>query len=673
MPSINILHNNSSITNLSDFGIEHQIVFSSDFTVNDLLNYDGNKERIQQSYLLSPNSEEEANVNRLESPTFIKVPVERINKEIILTESQNLVIPNKNFELFWGEEITSLISSQKFRLNNNRAKSKYGNYKQKVSYNVFVFCKALGDLNSAGKLINITPFVDLLTTNVGENGGNFSIKLSPAMCEFDEKEGWVYSRLFNTKNDERVLQKSSVHDVDEKRRLCFFSNVIQSNDLVFIQFDKTENADLFLSNDILPSGDYDMIGLIDSVPNSYDSLSADISVDLQGRDLMKLFIEDGAYFFPLDFANNDNGFINGDTRSFKRLVDGQLEFFNAYLDRTVESCLKFIVNQLSNIKIVDNDLFKHYEERVKTYQISDKDYVEQDVEGIWQIIRLIFDSEIDSRRIVDSSVTTDSGSLLNFINKVCQQPFVEFFGDTYGDKYHLIIRKPPHTGYSIQNYIKSGLVIDIFEDDVINDNLSFDDSEVFSWYRLIPKGNFFGDSSDISLVEFPAIFLKEYADIWGSRPLQIVSNYINYTGNTSSNKKVNLEYLKMQSLQDLAFIVESNAYLPFTRKGSITINGDRRIRRGSFVRLVGTGEIFHVDQVSQSAVNGETVDRQTNVIVSRGMVEKNIFDVTNNYFNIVNLNKDEKGQSQSVNFSVNSDVFKFFLKRRQFVKTNQLA
>ena len=67
------------------------------------------------------------------------------------------------------------------------------------------------------------------------------------------------------------------------------------------------------------------------------------------------------------------------------------------------------------------------------------------------------------------------------------------------------------------------------EDDVIESaDLKFDDSEVYSWYRLTPRGNFFGDSKGISLLQFPAIFFPEYAEIWGSRPLSIVSNYIDY-------------------------------------------------------------------------------------------------------------------------------------------------
>jgi hypothetical protein len=655
MVSIEIFHNNPSINNLTDFANEHQIVINSDFSIQDFFKFEGNDQRIKQSYSIFPIPEETASPQRLESPVLIKVPVDRINKEIMLTESKNLVVVNKNFKVFWSKEIEKILKNNRFKISKN-------NQKQKVQFNVFLYSKTLESL------IDISDFIESISTNVAENGGNFNIKISPITGYFDKDLNLKFNNL--TQNTD-FIHKSSIHKNEKgERNLFFFNLAIQTNDVIFIQFDKAKtisDESYKISFAELAENDFDMIGLVDSNSVSYSAENVEVSIDISGRDLIKLIIEDGAYFFPLDFAKNNNGFINGDSRSFKRLVDGQLEFFNAYLDRTIEQSIKFIFNQLSNIKVVTKDLFKFYKESVTTYEINDKNYIEKHVEGIWQCVRLVFDEEIQKRRIVDSSITTDSGSLLNFVNKVCQKPFVDFFCDTYGDKFYFIIRKPPFTGFSINSYKQNDLIIDIEEEDIHNEQFNFDDSEVYSWYRLIPRGNFFGDSDNISLVEFPAVYFQEYAEIWGSRPLQQVSNYIDYFGLSSSNNKVNLEYLKEQSLQDLSFLIEINCYLPFTRKGSITINGDRRIKRGCFIRHKGTKEIFHVDSVSQSAFSNTSVDRTTQINVSRGMVER--FTNLNekfNYFNIINLNKDKSGKSTDINFKVNKEVFDFFLKRKQF-------
>lgn len=163
------------------------------------------------------------------------------------------------------------------------------------------------------------------------------------------------------------------------------------------------------------------------------------------------------------------------------------------------------------------------------------------------------------------------------------------------------------------------------------------------------------------------------------------------------------------------YLVESNIYLPFTRKGSITLPyGDRRIKKGTFVRFKPTGEIFYVDSVTNNLSCGNTsVDRTTTINVSRGMVEKYIKgveigssqsvsatgDITGDiatggilpeftvsvakrikygYFNIVNteliksvLIEGVSGSKKTksvfkTNFSTNKEVFDFFLHRKQF-------
>ena len=115
--------------------------------------------------------------------------------------------------------------------------------------------------------------------------------------------------------------------------------------------------------------------------------------------------------------------------------------------RSVAKSTKKIDDPISNYKQVD------------VTSSSNKDAIEQDnvvsnntknnivgerlAPGIWQITKLIMDSSVSHRQIFDSSISMQTGPLGNFFNKICQQPLVELSGDTFGDQYYFIVRKPP--------------------------------------------------------------------------------------------------------------------------------------------------------------------------------------------------------------------------------------
>ena len=716
---IELLHNNPSITTLQAFVDDIAIKLDNTFTINDLLTYEGNDVRIKASYV--KNSNDAASIGRLDSPTLIRVPIERVGKEFISTAG-NLVVPNNDFKAFLSDGIKELIKSPDYvPLNRNTANLGANSSVYRIANNatVWVWCKALGEDGEKGKLLNLTPFIESLTTTINKQGGNFSVKLLPLMAKYqrafsyDKQGGWEidtnHLMKYFYRGTDNYLQRYPTHQVTSeglKRSRLFFHNVITQNDVLFIQFEtlkleekqraadefglpQTSN-DLFINPSELVGRNWDMIALVDDNKSSYNAAAADMSVEVIGRDLMKILIEDGCYFFPFDFATEKGGFVNAsdDKGSLKRLINGELAFFNSYVDRTIEFTIRFVFNQLANIEIVDSSLFQYYLEQVYKYDIIEKqpnqqqntsvagNVYEQDsnfkkvlVDGIWQCVRVIIDGEIANRRIVDSSISSDSGSLLSFIQKVCQDPFVEFWGETYGENYFFIARKPPFTGRAIKSYLDDGVVFDVLEDDIYSENLSFTDGDAYSWYRIIPKGNFFGDGNGITLAEFPAIYFEEYAKIWGSRPMSVVSNYIDYQGVASVNKSVNLDFLKDQAIQDLAYIIETHAYLPFTRRGSITLKGDRRLKRGMFLRHGGTNEIYHIDGVNQAySHSAQSNDRTTVVQVSRGMREEYL-DESNvhSYFKIIDLDKDPAtGKSRSNNFKINKDTFNFFLTRSQF-------
>lgn len=267
--------------------------------------------------------------------------------------------------------------------------------------------------------------------------------------------------------------------------------------------------------------------------------------------------------------------------------------------------------------------------------------------GIWQIIKLSLDDEVRDRRIIDSSIGNEMGSIMNYIQKVCQEPFVEFMTDTYGDEFHMIARKPPFDQKKISEYLDIVNGLDSFvikEEDVISESLSFTQSMGYSWYRIIPQGALAGAAGDIIFAFIKAVHFPEYAKIFGERPLEIVSNYVSAFYPSGSKENTFVTNILTQVVKDLKFIIDSNAYLPFTRTGQIVLNGDRRIKRGTWIYYEATNEVYYVDGVVNDWTQGEqNIKRTTTLMVSRGMVRdfvKGVYipeiDQVVSYFNIIN-------------------------------------
>ncbi|HWI92438.1 MAG TPA: M15 family metallopeptidase, partial [Flavisolibacter sp.] len=322
-----------------------------------------------------------------------------------------------------------------------------------------------------------------------------------------------------------------------------------------------------------------------------------------------------------------------------------------YSFTSIEYIFKFIMQQLANIAIVPSDLFTSYgnrrniryneTERVFPKEIKNSNYkpqYKQDLaNGIWQIIKLVIDQSVSERRLADSSFSTAQGSLLNFIRSAAQEPLVEFYMDTYGDMYHLIVRKPPYDQKGIVSLIEGKVntetgetetppaIIDIEADDVLDERLRKNDTEVYSWYSFFPKNNLINSAKDFSLAYLGALYFEEYAQVFGSRPFQQCHPYLAYVPK-NDREGTSLDVNEKQAIFDLKYVVESTQYLPFARKGTITLNRDRRIKIGNVIRYKPTGEIFFVDAVQHKhIVSDNGIDAVTTINVSRGLVEQFIY------------------------------------------------
>lgn len=301
--------------------------------------------------------------------------------------------------------------------------------------------------------------------------------------------------------------------------------------------------------------------------------------------------------------------------------------------------------------------------------------------GIWQITKLLVDDSVSDKQVYDSGISTQTGSLLNFFRKVCQEPLVEMMGDTFGNQYYWIVRRPPFDKDNLKNLIDSALFV-LNGDDIINTNLGWNNQEIYSWYRYVPYADLLGIPE--AQLFMPAVFFPEFAAIWGSRPLTVESNYYNYSmsgrwNNDKTENKENGDRIIRNAVRDFKFLIESNAYNAFTRRGTITLMGDRRIKRGTLI-MHTSGEIFFVDSVQQDySVNNNSVVRNTTLNVSKGMYPSFIDGVEidgkiKSYFNIIDFGDFDINEITSENWKkyiskwkVNYDSFGFFMTKQQVI------
>jgi len=635
----------TEITSLSKFiDANLSLIGSYAGRVKDLLLYEdennkSNKDRIWDTYTDAEKKifREVYDKNELDFikvGTIICIPKSEIKNEVAAIQGKDLFTETTSFLGFWQEKLLDFINNPL-----NRPVQELTSTSSQLNLN----CSVWIWVRSLNKILNVSQFIFTLNTTVAGQVGSFNLELS----SFEN-----LSDIINLGSE--VISNfhiGSYQDKDDvkKEKVPFFMKYLQQNDIVFIRFEQLEleeesrkfsESSFEIGKDQLPdkpeNGDrkrrfYDMIGLIDTVSESTSQLSPESTISVSGRDLTKLLIEDSNYFFPLMFVEDStNLFVNLDESNkwFKRsFATNKYEYVFSYSLRSIKDTLSFIINQLSNLGILPNniDLFSAYgDDRSKVYELINGskeyyNYVESN--GIWQIINLSIDDALANRVLADSSITKPDGPILSQFNKICQEPFVEFWGDTYGDKYVFNVRQPPFTKKAITDFLDTNEIITIT--DYESKNLVWED-QFFSWYQLTPRGSFLGQESRTALAYLPVVYFPQFADMFGNHSMNVESNYSSRRALFGLKDKDNVNQYRRAAIEDLVYMIECNAYLPFTRRGTIVLPyGDRRIKRGTFIRFAPTSEIFYVDSVTNSLTNFDNnVERTTTINVSRGMVEK---------------------------------------------------
>ena len=687
-------------------------LLDKDFSTDEWMNLEveglTNAARIWETYTPEEKKKTDQTEGSAQNPPWIKhgTIVYLWNKDIV-AEVQKVIgadifVKQSDFNAFYTAEMDRIMSDKDYvpfidltdnngaRAQNKRERNNQGRlFKFKaLEIKVWIYVRALN------QIMDISAWVQLCSTNKDKGAGTFTLQLTPTEELTPLSYANEFVEQFNIINNEQELTKD------------WFTKFVQNNDLVFIRFERLKMEEdigksldgirnprvqpASLNSDVI----WDMMGLVDTVNLSVNSLANDYTVTITGRDYTKLLIEDGSYFIPLKYVegNKDRWFYGGDPESewFKRnMVTGAYDYYFAYSFQKIKSVLWFVINQLSTIGIVDNSVFASCAKVTKKYPVEtgDDKYkgMEGQVNGIWQMIELFVDDNLNDRRIVDRSLVNPEGTLMDFFNKVCQEPFVEFWGDTWGNGFELIVRQPPFTAQAVENIISNDkYYVTVNSEDLFSIDLSYDD-RAYAWYRLLPQNSMMGHSQFTSLAFVPIIFFEQVCKIYGNKRCIVNDIYLSesYLYGKESDKKKAVNTLSQAFLNDMLFVVESSVHLPFTRKGTITINGDRRIKVGTFIRLAPTNELFYVTGVNNTAVfSNDVVDRTTTITVERGMVMDYIPRSSQySYFNIANIegmrqeitqrDSDEKAQlggsnSTPSNFGINEDQFNFFMNRELY-------
>lgn len=626
------------------------------------------------------------------------IPLEKITQDYAFIMGEDKVGDIKTISQYDKELLNEIINedfvpSEKY-LNLQDSKRLL---KSKTNINLDVNLKIIVFAKSKNKFIEITKFASYVTTNVTHTGGNFEINLP----------------FFTSEDNIKNYDNSNISDINGYRKALELSSLFKENDLIFIKYEylNSENNNLNDSN-LIKGYWWDLIGLIDTTFIEQQN-DFKIILKIKGRDLVKLLIEDNNFFIAYQLANQRKTVFGGNSsKIFKRLFTTG-EYCNYFVKslRSIENTLGWITSQLTNIQVITNEclstLQKEYgEDWNKEFVFTkngEKKLEKQKIEGIWGLIDILIDEKITHYRIVDPSITNPEGSILQQIQKVCQTPFVECLFDTYKDKYKIIARKPPFD----YNELIESYYIEIEPIFCISDNLNFD-TDVHTVFQFEPQGALLGGNNSIALSYLPMIVLDEYVKIWGNKLYHAVSNYMDYKvylGKSSSSKK--------QFIADLIWLVKTECIKPFTRKGTITLRGDRRIKCGQWIYYKKSNEIFYVEGVNNTIqiINGQ-IDRRTTLSVSRGMVKDfvyrelsatfeateqgkanyrkptkanynysyfNIIDETylitsllnnlidvNNAYTIQRQQRNSKGKFEGTDSCVNKDIFEFFLNGRQF-------
>lgn len=271
--------------------------------------------------------------------------------------------------------------------------------------------KITGDIfQMKNNFLNISKFILSINTSVNQQGGTFSLSLPhiPFYHKWERNDGGVpYFRDDNNndtlaKNMELELFSEGVYNISGNQdypvvkspidSMDYFNWLISPNDLIFISYDELPeditNDDNIVArdgSDTEQAVNYDMIGLVDSVTLIRDS-QGNLTVNVTGKDLMKLLSDDSSIYFPNSsvvnqgnfFDNTEGALVNGDvagattvngaaatTGTMMRMPSARsiMAFAQECNGFTIDYIIKVVVAELTNMQICPSEIFNAWGDR----------------------------------------------------------------------------------------------------------------------------------------------------------------------------------------------------------------------------------------------------------------------------------------------------------------------
>lgn len=432
-----LLYNRGKRMSIADF-IERNYIYG--ITPEEL--FDLNKDLIWQQYTdydkeiekagsgKWPESSNDLSVDSwLPAPCVLRINPSKVTAELAISQT-NAQVNTEDFYAFASEKIQDIYQNEGYNISSSSKRNPdctvFGWFKSLY----YVSLDAKGEKTIKLEKKDFTEFADLsrhiisLATSVTSNGGSFTMRL-PIISARSEGVS-IISEIIKKKNGEREFgnmagqkgnaskneisyeygngeyyAKSSFDDIESN----YFNWLISSNDILFISFEKLDmelvkengdwyagDSDNFNISTKISQGIYDMIGLVDDVKVVTNSQTSESYVEITGRDLMKLLIEDGSFFFNPStssdpstvFDNEQSSGKQGDIREADmvnntynnpinrlRRVTGEIDIFANRINMDISYILKGVISQLANVEIVPGYVFETWgDERTKYIELE---------------------------------------------------------------------------------------------------------------------------------------------------------------------------------------------------------------------------------------------------------------------------------------------------------------
>ena len=366
----------------------------------------------------------------LPAPCVLRINPSKVTAELAIAQT-NAQVNTEDFYAFAADKIQDIYQDEGYRVADSSKRSPDCSVLGWFKSLYYVSLDAQGNKTIRMERQDFTEFADLsrhiisLATSVTSNGGSFTMRL-PIISARSAGVSVIHE-ILKGKNGEKTYgdmsgqkgnaskndatyeygekgeyyAKSSFDDIESN----YFNWLISSNDILFISFEKLDmelvkdtadwysgDADNFKISTKLAEGVYDMIGLVDEVKVVTNSQSSEAYVEITGRDLMKLLIEDGSFFFNPSttsdpsgvFANEQSYGKQGDIREADvmnntynnpinrlRRVTGEIDIFANRINMDISYILKGVISQLANVEVVPGYVFDTWgDDRTKYIELE---------------------------------------------------------------------------------------------------------------------------------------------------------------------------------------------------------------------------------------------------------------------------------------------------------------